>query len=86
MRQTSLSAFQEEKESGRLGDRCKEVYLAIKRNPYRTDREIAKILGYQDPNAVRPRRYDLLKQGLIQEDEKRQCKVTGKTSCTWVVL
>lgn len=51
-----------------------------------TDREMAKELGFEDPNKVRPRRHELVKQGIIVDEEhceKRLCRITGKLSIAW---
>lgn len=61
-----------------------------------TDREIAAILGYADPNKIRPRRNELsniekTKQGLFIRDsilieaEKRTCQISGKLSIAWKI-
>ena len=80
-------AFQEE--FPHLGKRQYEVLKCIRDlnalGQYPTDREIAKVLGYSDPNKVRPRRYDLMQYGLIEEVEKRKCSVTKKTALTWKI-
>lgn len=81
LRDTSLDAYQEIKPD--LGDRQKIVYDAIKKLGCPTDREIAKYLRMSDPNKVRPRRNELMKQGRITECEKRTCTVTGKTVWSW---
>ena len=53
-----------------------------------TDREIARYLLENDPNRIRPRRYELADpyqfyHPLIREAGKRKCDVTGKTVITW---
>ena len=48
-----------------------------------TDREIANIMGYPDPNKVRPRRNELMKAGIVEEHEKRTCMVGEKLSIAW---
>lgn len=48
-----------------------------------TDREAAKEFGDDDPNAVRPRRNELVKAGLLVEDCRRVCKVGGKLCIAW---
>lgn len=48
-----------------------------------TDREIAKELGYADPNKTRPRRNELVKQEIVEEDAKRLCNVGHKLSIAW---
>ena len=50
-----------------------------------TDMEIARCLGYADPNRVRPRRKELADGQLIIPAGKRPCSVTGKTAMTWRV-
>lgn len=85
IRQTSLEAYEDIMK--KLGQRQKLVYDAIvklsKNGPYPTDREIAQELKAQDPNFVRPRRYELMKMGYIVEQEKRKCHITGKKALTW---
>ena len=48
-----------------------------------TDREIAFRLGYEDPNKVRPRRNELMKNNIVEEDSKRICLVGHKLSIAW---
>lgn len=48
-----------------------------------TDREMAERLDYKDPNKIRPRRNELMKQGIIEEDSKRLCAVGHKLSIAW---
>ena len=51
-----------------------------------TDYEIAKFLGKDDPNYVRPRRYELLNRlKVIEESRERPCKVTGKKAIAWKI-
>ena len=87
VRQTSLLAFQDQ--LPHLGRRQLEVLKAIRdcnmHGIYPTDREIARLLGYADPNKVRPRRHELMQNGLIEEAGKRKCKVTGKLALTWKI-
>ena len=87
IRQTSLLAFQEQ--LPRLGRRQLEVLKAIRdlnlHGIHPTDREIAKILGYADPNKVRPRRHELMEYGIIVEAGKKICPVSGKLAITWKI-
>ena len=87
IRQTSLIAFYEEFPN--LGRRQYEVLKAIRDlnlvGQYPTDREITKLLGYADPNRVRPRRNELMQYGLIEEAGKRECSITKKTALTWKI-
>jgi len=87
VRQTSLLAFQDE--IPHLGKRQYEVLKAIRdlnlHGIYPTDREIARLLGYADPNKVRPRRHELMEYGLIVEAGKKVCPVSGKLAITWKI-
>ena len=81
MRSTSLDTYSDIKPD--LGDRQKIVFDAICKLGCPTDLEITKFLGLKDPNKVRPRRNELLKQGRIIECEKRVCSVSGRTVWSW---
>ena len=48
-----------------------------------TDREMTNQLGFSDPNKVRPRRNELVKLAIIEEDCKRICAVGNKLSIAW---
>jgi len=81
VRETSMLAYHQ---LATLGLRQQEVYAIICRSSLPlTDREIARELGYFDPNKVRPRRNELVKAGLVEEVGKRICTVSGKLSLTW---
>jgi len=71
----------------RMGEMQRIVYHCILENTRRgiflTDREIAQELDYPDPNAVRPRRFELMDAGLITEAGKRECAVTHRLALTW---
>jgi hypothetical protein len=66
-----------------LGEMQRLVYDCIRLNPCLTDREIALKLCLRDPNGVRPRRFELMEAGLIQEAPKRVCSVSGRLALTW---
>lgn len=70
-----------------MGEKQRLVYDCIledgKKGMFPTDREIAAELKMNDPNAVRPRRFELMKMGLIVEAGKRVCSVSGKLALTW---
>lgn len=84
MRQTSLEAFDK---VGNLGRKQREVLGVIKRHTetedFLTDCEIARELGFKDPNKVRPRRHELMEMGLIVEEGTKTCSVTGRTAMSW---
>jgi len=83
MRQTSLISYHE------LLGKTKELTLIYTRilrcvgiTP-RTDREIASLLGFSDPNHIRPRRNELVKKGLIAKIGMRKCEISGKLAILW---
>lgn len=78
---TSVESYHEILET--LGERQRLVYELIRRYPEHTDRELARLAGAGDPNAIRPRRTELLDKGVITEGGKRRCEVTGKLAKTW---
>jgi len=86
MRATSIKAYGEVPD---LGEMQQKVFSAIiecsMEGRYPTDREIAKYLGFSDPNNVRPRRFELMEAGLIIETSKRKCSISGRTALTWAV-
>ena len=73
-----------------LGQMQQLVYECIEKRSreglFPTDREVAKDLGLSDPNAVRPRRFELMQMGLVVEAGKRTCSVTEKLVLTWKVV
>jgi hypothetical protein len=94
VRDTSLESYDSIQES--LGARQKVVYDAFKdlislwekskmHVKYPTDMEVTKFLGFDDPNQVRPRRFELVKLGLLIEADKRKCLVTKRRAITWRV-
>jgi len=84
MRDTSLLAYHALDD---LSERQVKVLDAIRqmnsRSKYPTDREVAKYLGFADPNKVRPRRNDLARLGKVEIHGKRECGVTGRLALTW---
>jgi predicted HTH transcriptional regulator len=81
---TSTKSYTEEKNKG-LGRRQAIVLEVIRERGPVTDKEIASKLLIQDPNGIRPRRFELAKAGLIESIGKKKCAITGKTSLAWVV-
>ena len=85
VRQTSLLAYDEVVQKGKMGSRHRQI-LELMRDGYpRTDWEITKALGYNDPNVVRPRRNELVKLGFLREDGRTVCAETRKRVINWVV-
>ena len=72
----------------------RDIVELLQQHKNLTDRELANMLGYKDPNKVRPRRnelaqgkYDRLGNVIIPsvlvEDTKRTCLVSGKLCIAW---
>lgn len=81
VRQTSIESY-------RTVELCNEqqtVLVAVSAYPDSTDRELARYLGFSDPNRVRPRRNELVALGYVIESGKRRCMVSGKRALTWRV-
>lgn len=85
MRDTSLDAYTELRNSPKLGERQSIVYDAIRKLGCPTDLEITAFLNLGDPNKVRPRRNELLRKGYITECEKRECSISHKLVWSWRV-
>ncbi len=87
VRDTSMEAYSMLKENGALGEMQTRVAYLIATNPDNTDRELSvlyfKSWGDPDPNAVRPRRHELMEQGWVIESGHRQCRITGRIALTW---
>jgi len=70
-----------------LNDRYQDILIAINNlGVPSSDYEIADSLGFDDPNKVRPRRYELAYdffKPFLEEKGKRVCKRTGKTVFVW---
>lgn len=72
-----------------------QIIMLLQNNKNLTDREMAAMLGYNDPNKVRPRRNELsnaefhkrtkqkIREVILEEDTKRICNITGKLSIAW---
>lgn len=87
--QTSLLAFQQIKP--KMGKRQEEVFNALcklcEQQEDATDQEIRVFLGKDEPNYVRPRRYELVNSlKKVCSSNKRKCKVTGKVAIAWKPL
>ena len=48
--------------------------------------EVARKLGYQDPNKVRPRINELVKAGRIISVGLRPCRITKNTANIWAIF
>jgi hypothetical protein len=71
--ETSLEAFEQIKE--KIGERQQQILQALKyfnaKGEDATDYELAVYLGQQDPNYVRPRRYELVNKFKLVGDSVR---------------
>ena len=59
-------------------DRQELAHRVVKQVPMMTAYEYSQILGFTDPNMVRPRITELLQQGVIKRVGKRRCSITKK--------
>jgi len=70
-----------------LNERYQDILIAVDTMGMPcSDYEIAGHLGFDDPNKVRPRRYELVYgfyKPFLEEKGKRVCKKTGKTVFVW---
>lgn len=85
IRDTSRISYDEEKQKG-LSERHALVLAALRNHGEMTDQEIKQVLEVQDPNFVRPRRFELMKAGIVEAGVKRKCRITGKTSLVWRIV
>ena len=82
VRDTSKIAYKEINENNTAGKQSEVIFNVIKdmfinEGTSLSLREIQAITSY-DINAVSGRVNGLKKEGLVREDEKRKCKVTGR--------
>lgn len=82
VRQTSVEAYFEV--LPKLGNRQFEVMMALYTKPA-TDKEIAEKLN-RPINTVTPRRNELVKQGIVEEKERRECSITGHRAIAWGIV
>lgn len=66
----------------KVSDRQQEVLAALYKHGPMTNMELKELLG-REINTVTPRTNELVKYGLVQEHEKRHCRVTGKNAIAW---
>jgi len=82
IRETSTDSYNKIKQT--IGERQEIVLRSFMANGASTDYEIAYVLGYTDPNKVRPRRFELVKMGYMIESKKRECSISGRKVFTWI--
>lgn len=88
VRDSSLDAYMEIiSDPSSLNERYQDILVAVESiGVPSSDYEIACHLGYDDPNKVRPRRYELVNgffKPFLEEKGKRICRKTGKTVFVW---
>ena len=88
VRDSSLEAYMEIiSNPGSLNDRYQDILIAVDSlGVPSSDYEIASFLEFEDPNKVRPRRYELVYnfyKPFLEEKGKRVCRKTGKTVFVW---
>ncbi len=83
--QTSIQDYYENKNDGSMGRMEKIVLDGFIEFGDHTDREMTELLGFKDPNSVRPRRNRLCKDDmrLMERKGKRKCEITGKKAIVW---
>lgn len=68
-----------------LGDRQHEVYEILKTAQSLTNSEISVLLD-KPINTITPRVFELRHLGLVKEDKKRFCSITGRTAIAWKLV
>lgn len=81
MQQTSLMAYKQIQP--KISHRKRLILGVLKQSEGMTGYEIARELGFYDPNTVRPRLNELYKEGIIIDICIRVCSITGKKAKVW---
>ena len=79
-RQTSIESYSRIKKE--LGKRQQYVYDGFVGNGSCTNLELSRMLGLPI-NQITPRTNELVKMGLVVEDRKRSCDVSGRKAIAW---
>lgn len=85
VRDTSIRTYREIITEGVVCEKQAEVINFLLRGDDLTDYEIAAGMNHLDPNSVRPRRRELVKLGIVSENGKKKCMVTGRTAYKWIL-
>lgn len=80
VQQTSLESFHDIKKE--LGKRQQYVLDGFEANGSCTNLELSRMLGLPI-NQITPRTNELVKMGLVVEDGKRSCDVSGRKAIAW---
>ena len=88
VRDSSLDAYMEIiSDPASLNERYQDILITLNEiGMPSSDYEIASHMGFDDPNKVRPRRYELVYgfyKPFLEEKGKRECRKTGKRVFVW---
>ncbi len=80
IRDTSLDAYFEHRNSGKMSTQCGRIYNAIKNGSQKdySLQEIVKLTG-EMISSVSARCKKMKDDGVLEESESRKCSITGKT-------
>ena len=81
IQQTSIDAFKKLKKS-ELNARQAEVIHAYDTWGEMNDKVLSRRIR-REINAVTPRRYELVKGGLVEEKYRAKCPITGRKAIVW---
>ncbi len=81
-RDTSLEAFKELRDSGKLKERCVQIYDALATHGPMTASEIASHIGLPR-DSISPRIAELCDVGLVIDVAQRKCRITGRRCVVW---
>jgi hypothetical protein len=81
--ETSVNVYREIIDEGLVVSAQQRVLDTLKKYGASTDSEIASFLGYGDPNKVRPRRKELVDEGLVVRVGTSKCEVSGRVVYVW---
>jgi len=84
MQQTSLEAYENIKNTGQLGRRQEEIFIAFHTYGPHTNLEISELIGLPI-NQVTPRVLELRKRNVLVLDSERPCEVSGRSALVWKV-
>lgn len=85
IQQTSKEAFKDIQP--KVKTRHTEILNALESLGEATDSEIAFFLGKEDPNYVRPRRWELVNElKLVCYSRKRTCRISRKMVLAWKLI
>ena len=82
IQETSKQSYYDLIKSDKLGELQKRVLDTIVYLRTCTDKEISEV-SYIPINVVTARRNELMHEGIIEEDEKRKCKITNRMAISW---